>query len=262
MKTLVVVLDCFDPELAKALGNVQPLDCLINNGAHTTKSAYALLTGKTPDMNDVVAFSANLKQPKILFDYINNSKLILHCPILNRIPANSVFVKGRFASSEAPIGTENEIDKYPAELLDIENEMSAVEGEVTENFFYDFQDLQMRVLLDNKDKEFGFVWCYANDLAFHKWVKTPDRWKNVAAYIVASVKKTIAKIGAETTIIFSDHGCEMGTHGHKPNGFYVINSPLPHEAKPARIIDMFPTILTAEGISIPKEAEGRSLIHG
>jgi arylsulfatase A-like enzyme/Tfp pilus assembly protein PilF len=80
-------------------------------------------------------------------------------------------------------------------------------------------------------------------------------------------------------VLCGDHGESLGEHGEKTHGFFIYNSTmhvpliirLPETstartvADPVSLVDLMPTVLSAAGLAIPSQVQGRSLlskIHG
>jgi arylsulfatase A-like enzyme/cytochrome c-type biogenesis protein CcmH/NrfG len=76
-------------------------------------------------------------------------------------------------------------------------------------------------------------------------------------------------------VLCGDHGESLGEHGEKTHGFFIYNSTmhvplivhLPGGAsgreisEPVSLVDLMPTILSAAGIDIPPQVQGRSLLN-
>src|SRR5262249_38067834 len=75
-------------------------------------------------------------------------------------------------------------------------------------------------------------------------------------------------------IVSGDHGEGLGDHGEKTHGFFIYNSTMHvplivHLAAkpgtvtvdaPVSLVDLMPTVLTALGIDIPSQVQGRNLM--
>ncbi|HEY7817837.1 MAG TPA: tetratricopeptide repeat protein, partial [Vicinamibacteria bacterium] len=107
------------------------------------------------------------------------------------------------------------------------------------------------------------------------------RYDGEIAYVDAQVGRVLEALDAKgiegdtLIVITSDHGESLGEHGEKSHGFFVYDATLrvPMILKSVRslpggvripsavrTIDLLPTILEAVEISVPGEAEGRSLL--
>ena len=75
-------------------------------------------------------------------------------------------------------------------------------------------------------------------------------------------------------VLCGDHGESLGEHGEKTHGFFIYNATmhvpliirLPDNtearvvANPVSLVDLMPTVLSALGVAIPSQAQGRSLL--
>lgn len=134
-----------------------------------------------------------------------------------------------------------------------------------------------------------FLWLHLYD-AHHPYLPPPPYSAQYAdqpydgeiAFVDAQVGRVLEflrekKLYDRTLIVLAgDHGEGLGEHGEKTHGFFIYNStlhvpllfrpppgpspPRKRISTPVSLVDLFPTILRLLGLSVPAEAQGRSLV--